>query len=176
MGSCGLRIEDSDTKEDLGCLTSNNNYLSPLSCSTGDIYYLLVQNITDTSGFTLSFSGDATFISSLEEFESLPVARAFTIQNFDKDYCDYSLLSKVKISKVKVIEVFPNPTNEILTWRLNTTTRITNISIIDLQGKVVTSKIEPTSSSVNVSPLSSGTYILRIQSEDGYGYKMWVKM
>ncbi len=82
MGNTGLKAEESDLKEDLGCQSSHNNYLKPLDCTTGDIYYLLVQNITETSGFTIEFGGTTSFVASQQEFSCLFQLRDYTITSY----------------------------------------------------------------------------------------------
>ena len=60
MGKTGLAKAEKDTSEDAGCLDfKDNNWLKPLDALAGEMYLLLISNITAPRGFTISFKGSA---------------------------------------------------------------------------------------------------------------------
>lgn len=176
MGSTGLRSQDTDTREDLGCLSSSNNYLSPLECATAEVYYLLVQNISDTTGFTISFGGSAAFLSSIEEFENLPTMKTFSITTIDKDFCEYKVLSDVTERNKEKITVFPNPATDLLKWELESTMPVSEVAILNIQGQKLILSKDTNSRQLDISRLAPGAYILRIQTDKSYHYQVWVKL
>lgn len=77
LGITGLRKSDSDSKEERGCKTDDNNFLSNVDMTVGETYLLVVNNYKSTSGFNISFSGSTEFnlnpliISGMKEDASL---------------------------------------------------------------------------------------------------------
>jgi hypothetical protein len=67
------------------------------------------------------------------------------------------------------IKLYPNPTSDILTLSNIEMLSIKNISIISTLGKVV-KNVQLSNSSISVSDLSEGFYILLIETEDGKKY------
>ena len=67
------------------------------------------------------------------------------------------------------IKLYPNPTSDILTLSNIEMLTIKNISIISTLGKVV-KNVQLSNSSISVSDLSEGFYILLIETEDGKKY------
>ena len=67
------------------------------------------------------------------------------------------------------INIYPNPTSDILTLSNIEMLNIKNISIVSTLGKVV-KKAQLSNSSISVSDLSEGFYILLIETEDGKKY------
>ena len=63
-------------------------------------------------------------------------------------------------------KVYPNPTSTVL--NVNTSSAVTTVSILSLDGKVLsTTNMNGTSTSVDVSTLTSGVYFYEIVAEDG---------
>lgn len=73
------------------------------------------------------------------------------------------------------IRVFPNPTTDYL--QIASGYDVHTIEVYSLEGRMVKQEIVAGSTSVNVSQLSSGTYILRMRSRDGalMSSNVWVK-
>jgi hypothetical protein len=61
LGETGLREGETDSSVDAGCNdTGDNAWLAPLQVSKGEIYVLLVSNVSSRGpGFTLRFAGTA---------------------------------------------------------------------------------------------------------------------
>lgn len=67
------------------------------------------------------------------------------------------------------ISVYPNPTNDILNLSFNQNTTVEQITIADLQGKVVyySNTMKKGSTKINISDLANGLYMLTIQTNNG---------
>ena len=63
--------------------------------------------------------------------------------------------------------VFPNPTNGMLTIETEQLSNISAISLIDVKGEVVYRESGLNANTIDISNLSNGVYILRIDSRDG---------
>ncbi len=71
-----------------------------------------------------------------------------------------------------IIKVFPNPAENQLTIKMDGPVLLSKIELIDVTGKVVLSEnIEVSSATVDIAPISSGIYLLRVHSHQG----MWTK-
>jgi hypothetical protein len=58
MGATGLRDGEEDYRENVGCSPENNGFLAPIKAKAGDVFVLLVSNVTQAgSGFTINFTG-----------------------------------------------------------------------------------------------------------------------
>ena len=69
--------------------------------------------------------------------------------------------------------IYPNPVNNVLNISVKNEISINNLSITDLNGRVVTSS--SSSSSIDVSNLSSGVYFVSIETNEGRGTAKFVK-
>ncbi len=79
-----------------------------------------------------------------------------------------NIVDVVDLSLATLIEVFPNPTNDkiYINWQ---GTSNAQISVMNITGKLILQKeIEPGNSPVDVSHISSGIYLLRIQSGNSF--------
>ena len=70
------------------------------------------------------------------------------------------------------LAVFPNPVKDVLT--INYDKAIRQIDVYDVFGKLVKT-FKTVSNSINLSELSSGVYMLNMQTEDGLVIKKIVK-
>src|SRR5690606_31746653 len=62
------------------------------------------------------------------------------------------------------LRVYPNPTSEVL--NIDYKEVITNVTIFDIKGRQVGAyKLNDTTNSISVDALSSGTYLLKIETE-----------
>lgn len=72
--------------------------------------------------------------------------------------------------------IYPNPVNNVLNISVKNEISINNLSITDLNGRVVTSSSSSSSSSsIDVSNLSSGVYFVSIETNEGRGTAKFVK-
>lgn len=89
-----------------------------------------------------------------------------------------SLLSNDKINDTsKIFTVFPNPTKEVINVTNTTEALISNIQIIDLNGRMVKNiKLSNVAEAqVSVSDLSQGVYTMKIVSDKGITVKKVIK-
>lgn len=89
--------------------------------------------------------------------------------NFDIDFC--SILSVDDYDLSNKIQLYPNPTNNIIT--VNSDFEIDNLEVYDLFGKIIIS-IE-NSKTINIKDLTSGMYFIKIYSDDKFGTKKILK-
>jgi hypothetical protein len=61
---------------------------------------------------------------------------------------------------------FPNPAEEILTFKAENNTLFDTIQIIDMKDVTVSTITKPTTHTINISQLQAGTYIIRCCLED----------
>lgn len=86
VGSTGLNTTSTDTNEPSGCSAGQDNWLSQLNVTAGQVYALAINNFTSTgNGFTLSFGGTCTFQGPTADFSFAPtnvcVNQPFTFTN-----------------------------------------------------------------------------------------------
>ena len=78
----------------------------------------------------------------------------------------------------KNINIYPNPTNSLISIKSTTLAKIENVLISDLLGKTVLEmKINNTEfiNSIDISKLSSGQYFIKIKTSDGFVNKKIIK-
>ncbi|NBL64404.1 S8 family serine peptidase [Flavobacterium sp. NST-5] len=73
------------------------------------------------------------------------------------------------------ISIYPNPANDILNLAFNDNIQITNLTVLDITGKVINANFDLNDKSINVSALQSGVYFLRIATENSVVTKKFVK-
>lgn len=62
------------------------------------------------------------------------------------------------------VSLYPNPTNGLIT--INSTEKVLKVSLVDLSGKLIELKTENTST-IDLTDLNSGYYLLKIETESG---------
>lgn len=63
MGPTGLAPGNNDINENPGCSQGQNNFLAPLTVTTGQVFALVINNYTSSgNGFQISWGGTATFL------------------------------------------------------------------------------------------------------------------
>ena len=77
---------------------------------------------------------------------------------------------------LKAISIFPNPTNDILNFNIGDVSTVSDISIIDVSGKVITPRFDLNSKTIDVANLQSGVYFVRFESESKSLTKKFVKL
>lgn len=75
-----------------------------------------------------------------------------------------------------LIQVYPNPSSDILHLKSENGLLIKSIQIIDLNGRVVTEYQKFDSNIIDIKNLNSGSYIIRIHGEKDIFYKTFVKL
>lgn len=86
---------------------------------------------------------------------------------------DSCLISEITINETGKYSIFPNPVSEIL--NINTREGHSELKIFDTLGQLLLTKNINTQSSINVSQLKAGIYLLSIESENEKVVKRFVK-
>ena len=79
-------------------------------------------------------------------------------------------------NEFKQISIYPNPTNNILNFNLEELIEISDISIIDVAGKIISPKYNLNQKTIDVSNLQSGVYFVRFVSEGQFLTKKFIKL
>ncbi|MFY0483419.1 S8 family serine peptidase [Flavobacterium sp. PLA-1-15] len=74
------------------------------------------------------------------------------------------------------LSIYPNPTNNVLNFNLGDVASINNISIIDITGKVISTKFDLNSKTIDVSNLQAGVYFVKFDSNGQSLTKKFIKM
>jgi len=80
-------------------------------------------------------------------------------------------------ANISTVQIFPNPTNGFIQFRLSDESSIKAWNIFDLQGRIVLSSSESisASSTIDVSPLSPGAYLLQVESQAGIHRQTFIR-
>ncbi|WP_411893518.1 T9SS type A sorting domain-containing protein [Winogradskyella sp. A2] len=88
---------------------------------------------------------------------------------------DQSLLSIEDIGlNPNKLNLFPNPTSDILNFNLGNDVEVKNISVFDLKGRQINLKAS-SNNTIDVSELVSGLYIIRLKTDNGNFSKKFFK-
>lgn len=79
-------------------------------------------------------------------------------------------LGVTEIINSKDVQVFPNPVKDVLNFKLANNLKIESVELYDMTGRKVNTLNAKTTSDINVSHLSRGTYILKTKASDGNVY------
>ena len=83
-------------------------------------------------------------------------------------------LSINEYDKSRTISIYPNPTTGVLNIQKNTTLELNEINIYNLQGKKLLNFSENLDK-INIEDLSSGIYLLQLQTDQGLINKQLIK-
>ncbi|HEX8269322.1 MAG TPA: M1 family aminopeptidase [Flavobacterium sp.] len=81
-------------------------------------------------------------------------------------------LGSPEINLANAVTVYPNPASDQVTIGLPTSVEIKKVSVYNALGQIV---LESTSDQINVSALSTGIHIMRIETSEGIANKKFVK-
>lgn len=86
FGDTGITDGDPDLKEDCGCQSGNNNFVSSITMEPGRSYALVIMNFSQSgAGFSIEFGGTGTFLGPQPEFtfsdSEVCVGEALTFQD-----------------------------------------------------------------------------------------------
>lgn len=76
-------------------------------------------------------------------------------------------LGITEVINSRQLQVYPNPVKDVLNFKLSDGLKVESIEIYDLSGKQINVNNSKLVSSVNVSTLAKGNYILRVKADDG---------
>lgn len=93
------------------------------------------------------------------------------------DTSDCIIISLISITKqlIHSVKIFPNPVNSVLTIENSYNLNLTQISILDISGKVVREVSINRNQKVDVTDLRAGVYFLRLQSQDDIAHIKFLK-
>jgi len=165
-------------------MVNGSSYTSSAPFATNDFFKLLIigkidGNITDTVVFYLAdfTNGNSYIIDSWSEVDLTPLGVVdtilFTLESSDNgsygmntpayfciDDLKYSILTSLDGNDDIKFSVFPNPTTNYL----NLSKNVDSYSIFDLNGKKILESNNYNGSSIDVSFLTSGIYLLNVIS------------
>ena len=109
--------------------------------------------------------------ASASQFNNSDFFLGFGIPNLDEAL---NLGLSVQADQFQKVKIFPNPVKSVLTIQMSTFENILEVRIIDLMGKkVMTSSLIQNETKLDISSLTSGIYILNIQSGASFNsYKL----
>lgn len=76
-------------------------------------------------------------------------------------------LGTTDVINSRQLQVYPNPVKDVLNFKLSEGLKVESVEIYDLTGKQINVKNSKFVSSVNVSNLAKGNYVLRVKANDG---------
>lgn len=85
------------------------------------------------------------------------------------------VLNSTNFELDKTISIFPNPAQDVLNYVENDTVQITNVSIIDISGKIINSPVNLSSHTIDISALQDGVYFVKFESDNGSVVKRFIK-
>lgn len=111
-------------------------------------------------------SGTANAVAYTGKFDNL-VSWANNVENLlgTNDF---------EVNKLDLITLYPNPTTSILNISNNNNLDIKNISVVDINGRVVKNQ-EGSLTQINVSDLNAGVYFVTIEAAEGKTTKKFIK-
>ena len=72
------------------------------------------------------------------------------------------------------IRMYPNPAKDVIYW--NSDYRIEKMTISNLVGQEIVTRINPdANSSMDISTLPNGVYVIRVETAEGFWMKKWMK-
>ncbi|OUR94627.1 hypothetical protein A9Q87_03050 [Flavobacteriales bacterium 34_180_T64] len=77
------------------------------------------------------------------------------------------------ITSENEVILYPNPTSDILNIKLSSNNTIVNVTVFDMLGKV--QNVNSTNNQINLSSISSGVYILQVETNNGLISKQIIK-
>ncbi len=149
-------------------LTTISNAFYNQEVSTLDGAGVVEQAVVSIEGKTTSDMKTQSFVDTLNNNTDVWAI----IENKNEGYPAFeSTLNKNTFEMVSV-SVYPNPTTDIL--HIDSSNRVVSYQVVDLNGRVIMSGND-VNSSINVSHLSSGNYLLVLYTTNGNTVKKIVK-
>lgn len=160
------------------------NFVSPIQVSTGDIIVAEIQNVNTAppngGNGSLHYMG----IVGTETAPGYILATGCSI-NTPTNFSTVNAAAKIVIDLVvdptasseqffaENFTLYPNPTTDVLNISSKNGLTASEIRITDLSGKVV--KVQKEASTVNVSDLATGTYLIDITTKEGKATSKFIK-
>ncbi|OCK49708.1 hypothetical protein BA768_07355 [Chryseobacterium sp. CBo1] len=173
------RTFDSECKSDIILTTPEANtsyvYKSFNTIKTENNYQInpSSQNIVFKAGNSITLSPNthiqagAGFLAKIEECVNLRMQKEVNDSQKPIDIW----LDNADKKELNNISIFPNPTSYILNIKSNA--KINNFSIIDMSGRTMNVKLD--GEKIDVKSLPSGTYIVNIETTQGFSSQKFIK-
>lgn len=88
---------------------------------------------------------------------------------------EVSLDAEQFITNKASVNIFPNPTSDVLNFDMSDMTEVSQIQIIDLMGKVIRTNFDLNQKSINVSSLQTGVYFIKFTTNNQIITKKFIK-
>ncbi len=137
-------------------------------CTTGSCNWMHVINHPNDAGLSCGFA-QHNFL--------LPTTNASSVPNFPNYFlgaesgsiCD-SLITNIKPHVEYNMRVYPNPADNVVYLKMNSSCELTNISLFNIIGQEFNpgcTRIDDSLIRINTTSMSNGIYLLRVKTSDG---------
>lgn len=170
-------------------LSSTNNLslfevaTTPITTAIGDIIVVEVKNIDTTSGNMFSMGAvsgaetDSAYFKSDHCGFTTPIVFSSIASGANVkipiDLSDASTASSPEQFFAENFAIYPNPTTDMLNIQSKNGLNANQITITNMTGKVV--KTQKNTTTINVSDLSAGTYLIDITTNEGKASSKFIK-
>lgn len=176
-----------DAQNNLIPATETINLVSPVAVAVGDIIVVEVSHATVNGGLFLmgAVAPTATGTSGYIKATNCSITTPTDISTINVGNPPAPANGKIVLDLVEDVTasyeqffaenftLYPNPTTDILNISSKNGLTASEIRITDLSGKVV--KVQKDVSTVNVSDLASGTYLIDITTKEGKASSKFIK-
>jgi hypothetical protein len=129
------------------------------------------ETIPTTGGDATGAGGSSSYTVGQVVYTANTGSNGSVAQGVQQPY-EISIITGVKETSINlVMNVYPNPTTNYLTLKVDASTSLSNqqlsYQLIDLQGKVITNKkVTATNSTINVESLPKAIYFLNVTKDN----------
>jgi uncharacterized delta-60 repeat protein len=182
-------INSNEFGYDLDILANGKLIISGASRVSPNNIKMLIAKLNQDGSYDTTFSNNGIYLQNLGSFsagitdtillpnDSLLIAGVFINSN-DEDDCFLGKLIPENLASIgfnkKNVQIYPNPTANVLHIVNSNNAAIENITITDLSGKKVLEQKENLSV-INVEHLQKGLYLLELEYEGGKQIEKFMK-
>ncbi len=134
-------------------------------------------DVSDYEFHSFEGEGHAFYLDGISQLNETKFNACFDITR-DFLYQHLTFVTSVAESSEEVVQVYPNPATDLLTFSVGDTPQCKpwSVTVIDLMGRVViTESVSAAEMSLDVSHLSSGVYFIRMEQENACDVWKFVK-
>jgi uncharacterized repeat protein (TIGR02059 family) len=96
-----------------------------------------------------------------------PLSRTYTVEGNDTIYASFGKLTSISdVISAQSLKVYPNPATETIYLSASGSFNATELIVFDVYGRMLINQKQPVSS-LNISMLTSGIYLLRMKNSEG---------
>ncbi len=117
---------------------------------------------TESGQYTLTVNHKGTLTNGSQSFSLILTGTGVSLNTNSNEF--------------KQISIYPNPTNNILNFNTEDLIEISDISIFDVTGKVISTKYNLNQKTIDVSNLQSGVYFVRFATNGQFINKKFIKL